>query len=570
MQSPDITATFCATLVDEWVRRGVGHAVVAPGSRSTPMALALLDCPGLAVHVFHDERSAAFAALGMASVSRLPTLLLCTSGTAAANFFPAVIEASHNEVPMLVLTADRPPELHGRGAPQTIDQQHLYGSVVRGFIDTGVPDDADSAQWRATATRAWNASVSGRPGPVHVNLAFREPLVGLAGALPPVIPESRNRNIASGARLPRVGSQQLSQFVARCSAKRGVIVAGARGPTPRVLMSLAHHLGWPVIADPLGGARSGDALAIRHADSWLRDTAIAARFAPEVVLRFGTLPASKVIGAWLRDVAADVVAISETPYLIDPDQRVSMHVVADSDVLCGDLQSVLQPADSDWSDLWRQAEATARTEMAAQLDDEALLSEPGVARNMVAGLPAGSRLVVSSSMPIRDVEWYGGDMNHLVVQANRGVNGIDGVVSTAVGVAAASGKPTGLLIGDIAFLHDQNGLIEVAQRSVDLRMVVVDNRGGGIFSFLPQRSTLDAAMFERVFGTPHRVDLGHLAQAHGLKHQHVQTAAQLRSCIATAGPHITLVSTNRDANVVRHDEIHQRVIARVRAVLAEK
>ncbi len=570
MQSADVTATFCATVVDEWVKRGVQHAVVAPGSRSTPMALALLNAADVAVHVFHDERSAAFAALGISSVTQLPTLLLCTSGTAAANFYPAVIEASHNEVPLLVLTADRPPELQGIGAPQTIDQQRLYGAAVRSFIDAGVPDDADVSQWRKLAARAWNAAVQDRPGPVHVNVAFREPLVGSIGDLPRQSEETPRHTFGANADKLRIGSQLLSQLIARCSAKRGVIVAGARGPTPQVLMSLARHLGWPVLADPLGGARCDDSLAIRHADAWLRDPSLATEFAPEVVLRFGTLPASKVVGAWLRDITADVVAVSRTAFLIDPDRRVSLHVVTDNDALCADLQSVLNPADKVWSEMWQAAERAARDEITDLLDDETSLSEPGVARNMVAGLPSGSRLVVSSSMPIRDVEWYGGGMSHVVVQANRGVNGIDGVVSTAVGVAAASGAPTGLLIGDIAFLHDQNGLVELVRRSVDLRVVVIDNRGGGIFSFLPQRSSLDEATFEKVFGTPHGVNLGHLAQAHGLPHQTVTSAAQLRQTVAAAGPHITLVSTNRTANVARHDEIHRRVIARVRQIVHVK
>jgi 2-succinyl-5-enolpyruvyl-6-hydroxy-3-cyclohexene-1-carboxylate synthase len=559
MQSSDVTATFCATLVDEWCSLGVRHAVLSPGSRSTPMAMALGEAANLRLEVFHDERSAAFAALGAAKASGQPTLLLCTSGTAAANFYPAVIEAAHAEVPLIVLTADRPPELQGVGAPQTIDQKHLYGGVARAYIDLGVADDERSDEWRRGARRAYASATGERPGPVQMNLPFREPLLGVVGPLP-ARDDSR-----SAARTKPIGTELLSKLGSRLRGRCGVIVVGERGVQLPAVQHLAQQLGWPILADPLSGCRSTDPNLIRHADAWLRDTGIASSMRPEAVLRFGALPASKVVNGWLRDSRAEVTAVTKSSFVIDPERQVSMHVVTDAEQLCADLAQVVVPCASSWLERWLAAESVARRVISEQLDDETTLSEPGVARGVLASLPPGSQLVVSSSMPIRDVEWYGGSTDHVRVLANRGVNGIDGVVSTAVGVAFATDRPTGLLIGDVAFLHDSNGLIDLVNRNVDLRVVVVDNRGGGIFSFLPQRSALGTDRFERLFGTPHESDLGALASAHGLRTTYVSGSAELRSSVARRGPQVIIVRTDRDANVARHAELQQLVIAAVKA-----
>jgi len=558
MNSADITATFCATLVDEWVALGVRRAVTAPGSRSTPMALALAANPALTVEVFHDERSASFAALGMAKASRIPTILLCTSGTAAANFHPAVVEASHAEVPLIVVTADRPPELQGIGAAQTIDQKHLYGSVVRSFVDAGVPDDDERAGWRRNARRLHAMATGDRPGPVHINLPFREPLLGVVGCLPERGDEVRRRN-----RKP-VGTETLSRLVARLGNRRGVIIAGANGPTSDRLSALARRLNWPVLADPLGGSRGESGLAVRHADAWLREPALAARFVPEVVLRFGSVPASKVVNSWLRESSAELIVVSDSPFLIDPDRRSSMHVIADPDALCADLSSIVTPVDPSWSTMWEASEKSARVAISGLLDDETRLSEPGAARTTVRNLPEGAALVVSSSMPIRDVEWYSASCAHVTVLANRGVNGIDGVVSTAVGVALAHGGPTGLLIGDVAFLHDSNGLIGLMDRDADVRIVVVDNQGGGIFSFLPQRASLGFERFEQLFGTPHTSDIAKLAGAHGVPAVSVVSTHDLAEALALPGPRVIVVRSDRQENVAVHDAIHTAVQRAIR------
>jgi 2-succinyl-5-enolpyruvyl-6-hydroxy-3-cyclohexene-1-carboxylate synthase len=558
MQSADVTASFCASLVDEWIALGVRYAMLAPGSRSTPMAMALSNADLLHLSVFHDERSAAFAALGAAKTTGLPTLVLCTSGTAAVNFHPAVVEASHAEVPMIVLTADRPPELQGLGAPQTIDQKYLYGSAVRTFIDAGVPDDDRRDEWRNIARRAFQNAVTSRPGPVHVNLPFREPLVGSAQ----MVASRQPFDISNTPRV--VGTEVLSRVVGRLRGKRGVIIAGERGAECDDLMKLAAQLRWPVLADPLGGCRGESVSLIRHADAWLRDSVLAGAFEPQAVLRFGTLPASKVVNGWLRDAAAESTTVTQSPFLVDPDRRTTMHVVADPHLLCRDLAAIVEPVDEAWIRMWTDAESAARGVIARQLDSEHELTEPGVARTTVSAMPTGSQLVVSSSMPIRDVEWYAGSADHFEILANRGANGIDGVVSTAVGVAIASGKPTGLLIGDIAFLHDANGLIGLARRDIDLRIVVVDNAGGGIFSFLPQRSLMQNENFERLFGTPHGSNLAMLAQAHGLRVVVARDTQGLRSALVQHGPSVVLVQSDRDRNVSQHDQIHREVVAAVR------
>jgi len=564
MQSAEVSATFCATLVDEWRVLGVRLAVVAPGSRSTPMAIAIADSD-LRTEIFHDERSAAFAALGAAKASGVPTMLLCTSGTAAVNFHPAVVEASYAEVPLIVVTADRPPELQGVGAPQTIDQRNLYGSSVRRYIDAGVADDERRDDWRRMARRAYESSTGESPGPVQLNIAFCEPLVGSAGQLPARLGEPTSR-------LTRVGSQplstaQIAALAARLRKRRGLIVAGASGASPAGIHELASRLGWPVLADPLGGARNERLAALRHADAILRDGNLARALTPEVVLRFGALPASKVVNGFLRECGAETVAITATPRLADPDRRVSMHIVADLEAAVSDLLVIAEPCDAQWTSQWQAAESAARSVMQNLLHDESWLTEPGVARTLAASLPAGSQLFVSSSMPVRDLEWYAAATDHLHVMSNRGANGIDGVVSSAVGAALGSARTTALLIGDVAFLHDSNGLLRLASRGVDVRIVVVDNRGGGIFSFLPQRSMMSDERFEQLFGTPHEADLAALVAAHGVACETASTTAQLRAALAQPGPRVMIVRTDRNENVARHDEIHRAVVQGARAAI---
>ena len=536
-QPEDVQATFCATLVDEWVRCGMTDAVACPGSRSTPLTLAFAADDRVRVHVHHDERSAAFFALGLGAASGRPAVVVTTSGTATVNMAPAVVEAGLAGVPMLVCTADRPPELRDVAAPQTVDQIHLYGRSVRWFADPGVADQAMAGSWRSIAGRAWAESTGPWPGPVQVNLAFREPLVGTPSELP-VARVGPWHHRASAVRTRPV----LDRDVA---AARGIVVAGRSTPDPDAVVELAGTLGWPLLADPLSGCRS------RHSvvafDSLLRSP-FASRVEPEVVIRSGGLPASKVLSQFLAGSGAHEIAILPVGWWADPNRTASVLVDAVPAAPDGHL-----PVDG-WREAWSEADALAQVAIDEVLD-AAGLTEPGIARHLTATLPAGSTLVVSSSMPVRDVEWFGVPRADLRVLANRGANGIDGVLSTAAGVAA-NGARTTLLVGDLAFLHDVNGLLGSANRQLDLTIVVVDNDGGGIFHFLPQRSSLAADRFERLFGTPHGLDLVAVAEAHGVPARRVSALDELAW---EPGVRVLVATTDRDDNVIVHDRLHQAV-----------
>ena len=559
------TATFCATLVDEWLHCGVRHAVVSPGSRSTPIALEIANRQEIEMHIFHDERSAAFAALGIAKASGVPAILVCSSGTAAVEFHPAVVEAHHSETPILICTADRPAELQGVGAPQTIDQQNLYGVAIRKFVNAEVANDSESHTWRHIARDLFATSLGDVQGPVHLNLRFREPLMGFATNLPPR--SANDAVITKKVALP--SSRSLRKLNKALESENGLIIAGPENYRVESIVRLAEALGWPIIADPRSGTRVPNKLVVAGADAILRDEDFSKRLRPDVVLRFGTLPASKVVNSWLSGSGANQVVITTTPSLTDPDRQCSLHIVSDIDELCAGLVSVhskesVRKRSLSWLDKWVAAEDSAQKAINAALADEPGLTEPGVARAIYALVPEASHLVVSSSMPIRDVEWFGAPRNGLRVHANRGANGIDGVVSTAVGVALATRQPTTLLIGDIALLHDVNGLINLASRKIDLRIVVIDNNGGGIFSFLPQAQTLDEAKFEKIFGTPHDANIKMLAQAHQINTHELTNISDLAEVLSQRGPWLARVVTDRQENVKVHERINQMVASNLR------
>jgi 2-succinyl-5-enolpyruvyl-6-hydroxy-3-cyclohexene-1-carboxylate synthase len=559
------TATFCATLVDEWLQCGVRHAVVSPGSRSTPIALEIANRQEIEMHIFHDERSAAFAALGIAKASGIPAILVCSSGTAAVEFHPAVVEAHHSEVPILICTADRPAELQGVGAPQTIDQQNLYGVSVRKFVNAEVADESESHTWRKIARDLFATSLGKVRGPVHLNLRFREPLMGVATSLPPR--HERSAMIADKVDLP--SARSLRKLKKALNFKNGVIIAGPENYQIESIFRLAQTLSWPVLADPRSGARVPSKFVVAAADSILRDEDFAKKLQPQVVLRFGTLPASKVVNSWLASSGAKQIVITTTPTLADPDQLCALHIVGEIDELCAELVSDRTNGqnnrdDFSWLDLWDTAESSAQKSINAALADEPGLSEPGVARALYGLLPEASNLVVSSSMPIRDVEWFAAPRTGLRVHANRGANGIDGVVSTAVGIALATRQPTTLLIGDIALLHDVNGLIGLVSREIDLRIVVIDNNGGGIFSFLPQAQTLELTKFEKIFGTPHGVNLKMVAQAHQINTYEVANMSDFAEVLSQRGPWLARVVTDRQENVKVHERINQMVASNLR------
>ena len=560
--TPATTATFCATLVDEWVRLGVAHAVVSPGSRSTPMAIALASNSKIALHVFHDERSASFAALGIGMQSGIPAVLLCTSGTAAAQFFAAVIEANYSHVPLLVCTADRPPELQGVGAPQTINQTNLYGTFVRKFIDVGLADDAKSSKWRTIARDAFSATVGVNRGPCHVNLPFREPLVGIAGSLPVADSHSPVRMSADVAT-----ASERKKLSLALRAERGIIIAGNGIDQPRFILELAAKLKWPVFADSRSNCRvapesSHGATVVSSADVVLRHQPSAESLNPTVVLRVGDPPVSKVVNQWLATCGAEQIAVTQQPSLVDPDKVVTTHIVGSFNELFMEMsRGADSRSETDWIGAWKRCEINARTALDEELSKQTRLTEPLCAVTVSEAIATGTNLVVSSSMPVRDLEWFAPPRDGVRVFSNRGVNGIDGVVSTAVGVALSSKSPTALLIGDIAMLHDSNGLLNLIRRDAQLKIIVIDNEGGGIFSFLPQAQAMEGDQFEQLFGTPHSVDFAALAKTHGIAFTWVATAEELRRELANSDTSIIGVRTDRSKNVDDHNVLYSAVAA---------
>jgi 2-succinyl-5-enolpyruvyl-6-hydroxy-3-cyclohexene-1-carboxylate synthase len=539
----DGQAAFAATLVDEWVRGGVVHAVVCPGSRSTPMAVALAARSEVRLHVRLDERSAAFTALGIGKASGVPAVVLTTSGTAAAELHAAVVEADLAGVPLIACTADRPPELRDVGAPQTIDQTHLFGRCVRWFADPGVPHPDARPSWRSLASRAVAEAVAGveGPGPVHLNLPFREPLLGdptAGGGVGPGRGAGRPwHSVVTAAGPPPAGWVSAAVDGGVLSPeRRGVIVAGADGGDTSNVLALAEALGWPVLADPRSGLRTLAPGIIATADGLLRSPGFTERHRPEVVVHLGERWVSKVVNGHLSAAAgtgAHTVVVDPHGRWSDPDRESAEFVRADPDLFCREVTRVVTarsgagaesargPQDS-WLGSWSAAERRARDAIASMVQMDSgpnagrPLDEPTVAAHLFGRLPGRSTLVVSSSMPVRDVEAFGLPRAQPPrVLANRGANGIDGVVSTALGVALASAGPTVALVGDLAFLHDVSALVRTAEFDVDLTVVVADNAGGGIFSFLPPARALDAPSFDRLFGTPQTADPASVAAGFG-------------------------------------------------------
>ncbi|HWE57452.1 MAG TPA: 2-succinyl-5-enolpyruvyl-6-hydroxy-3-cyclohexene-1-carboxylic-acid synthase [Acidimicrobiales bacterium] len=559
----DVQAAFCAVLCDEWARAGVTHAVVAPGSRSTPLLIALDAEDRIQVTVVLDERSAGFTALGLGLASGRPALVVTTSGTASVELHPAVVEAHYAHVPLIAVTTDRPPELQEVGAPQTVDQVGLFGKAVRWSAHPGVASVESQSMWRSLATRAVAEAAR---GPVHLNLAFREPLIGdpAAVAWPPARPEGAPwhalGNVAAAGPDP-----ELVALLAAHTGGRGLIVAGqgadVDGGAPAVF-ALAAHVGWPVLADPRSGCRAPHELLVSTADLLLRSDF--ADQQPDVVLRLGTPWASKVLNQWLAALPAGVPQVFVDPLgrWADPERSARYLSSTTARGLLQALTGSARPAtNTGWTQGWQQAEATARAtvEQLLAAGGDLELSEPAVA---AACLRAGV-LFTSSSMPVRDVEWFGPPVAGARVLCNRGANGIDGVISTAIGVAQADPDvPVVGLLGDLAFLYDAGALLWAARRDVRLSLVVIDNGGGGIFSFLPQAAALPESRFERYWGTPHGLDLTRVAASYGVAATRIDDRTDLDRFLAGAGGpgiRVAVVPSDRAGNVAAHDRINSAV-----------
>jgi 2-succinyl-5-enolpyruvyl-6-hydroxy-3-cyclohexene-1-carboxylate synthase len=562
---------LASAFVEELARGGLRHAVISPGSRSTPLAVALWRQPEIEVTVIVDERSAAFFALGAAQSGGAPVALLCTSGTAAANYHPAICEADESALPLIALTADRPPELRGIGAGQTIDQLKLYGSAVRWFCEVGTheADDAGLLHLRSVACRALAASRGEpRPGPVHLNMPWREPLAplpvdGAVTAIDPLALEGRDgRPLTAVTAIDLEPSAFLLDEVAGHigDARAGVIVAGRQlDPELREpLARLARTAGFPILAEPTSQLRCGPhdrSHVVSTYDLLLRDEGFAQAVAPDLVLRFGAMPTSKPLREWLTASGADQIVVGPFGGWNEPTNRAAAILRANPVEAAAGWAARLGDEDRSPPQRWLAADRAALAAIEKHLASIEEPTEPGVQLALGQAYRDGDLVYTASSMPIRDQEAFlpPSDADALFL-CNRGANGIDGLVSSGIGAAHASGRPTTIVTGDLGLLHDLGGLTALRDVTTPVRIVVVDNDGGGIFGFLPQAGALDSGEFEALLGTPRGVSAEKAAALFDLPHRRLESLVELDEALQ-AGTGLIEVKTDRHANV----ELHRRL-----------
>ncbi len=589
MEQDNKAFAYVGAFVDELVRSGVRHVCVSPGSRSTPLALTIARNASMRIWMHLDERSGAFFALGLAKALDEPVALLCTSGTAAANFLPAVVEAHASGVPLLVFTADRPPELRNVGAAQTIDQNRLFGAHSKWFVDVALPEQTPELlrYARTLAARATALAKASPAGPVHLNFPFREPLIPVRAAPPrdasaDVIEAWQGR--PNGAAWVNVEDSlpSLSEPAARrlatmlAKAERPLIVCGPQSDASLAgpLSALAKSLGAPLLADPLSQMRWGphdhETLIDRY-DSALRHYPTADGFSPDIILRIGSIPTSKTLNDYLKRQSGVPLVLIDASRWPDPSLLASEMIHAQPRLACESLLACIQPQrdgrpQSAWLARWRKVNSTANAAIQEHVSALHETFEGRILSDVVSSMPSPSTLFVSSSMPVRDVDAFGaGDSRSIRVMANRGANGIDGVVSSALGAVAAiaesDGGPLVLVIGDLAMYHDMNGLLAAKLHTLDATIVVINNDGGGIFSFLPQSA--EHEHFEMLFGTPHGLTFEPAAALYGAAYNRAKNSASLRQAIATGiagkGLHIIEIESNRARNVEMHREVWDAV-----------
>lgn len=562
---------WCSVLVETLVRCGVTHAVISPGSRSTPLTIALARHAAIEAIPILDERSAAFFALGVAKQHRRPTVLVCTSGTAGANYFPAVIEAQESHVPLIVITADRPPEMRECASGQTIDQVRLFGSHVNWFHELAVPEASLSLvrYLRQTVAHAAERAQRPSPGPVHLNAPFRDPL--------PPIPNDSAKPLeheidpAFFDHLQAHGNAPPTAVLwQRPTTARGLIVAG--GDTPQdpkkyaeTVLRLSRSLGWPILADVLSPLRHytvDPTQVVAGYDAILRSARLSRDLLPRTVLCLGGWPTSKVLRSWLESSAAEIALVSPHAENRDALHGRTRHISAHVEELTTDAAA---PVDESYIQLWRRSETTVQRILAEALSRPEII-EPRATKLLASHLPEGSALFVASSMPVRDVEYFWPANNRGIrFYFNRGANGIDGTLSCAMGVAHG-GVPTVLLTGDLALLHDTNGFLQREKFRGSLTIVLINNNGGGIFEHLPV-AQFDPP-FESFFATPQKVDFARLCSAYGVEHVAVGGWGQfieLISILPAKGMRVLELHTDR-----KHDAAFRKALFARAAAVAEQ
>ncbi|WP_226677654.1 2-succinyl-5-enolpyruvyl-6-hydroxy-3-cyclohexene-1-carboxylic-acid synthase [Mesobacillus jeotgali] len=569
---------YIAAFVAELSKSGVEDVVISPGSRSTPMALVMAEHPDLRIHIQVDERSASFFALGIAKATRKPVALLCTSGTAAANYYPAVIEASISRVPLIVLTADRPHELRDVGAPQAIDQIHLYGKNVKWFVEMAPPEKTeDMIRYARTVCGRAAATASSYPqGPVHLNFPFREPLIPIMDENMFELPERAGGYVEIETGHLSLSDQTfaaISEDIA--SYTNGVIVCGQLDNSEFTgeVIALAEKLQFPVIADPLSQLRSGehDGQHIIDAyDAFLRNEDAKEALKPDVIIRFGAMPISKALTIFIKEnrTARQFVVDSGAGWR-EPTMSASEMLYCDEALFCKKISEAAAPAGkSDYLQKWLTINELAKEQLSA-ISQVENLSEGKLFQQLTEMLPEGSTLFVGNSMPIRDLDsFFLLNKKNIKVMANRGANGIDGIVSTALGVASVS-QPCYLVLGDLTFYHDLNGLLASKLYNIDINILLINNNGGGIFSFLPQAK--EPKHFEKLFGTPLDLDFSHVVEMYNGKYDLIKDWEQFSETFAknqeVGGLKVMEIRTTRDSNLKEHRDLWNSVSREITTML---
>lgn len=543
---------WCSVWVETWVRCGMKMAVISPGSRSTPLTMALVRHPDVEVVPVVDERSAAFFALGHARRTKTPVVLVCTSGSAGAHYLPALVEAFESDIPLIAVTADRPPEMRECAAGQTINQNRMFGQFVHWYHELAVPEARleQLAYLRQMVRQAWDR---GEQGPIHLNAPFRDPLPPVSDGVD-LLPIEQGLDEAWFG-LPERPQQTSARIriQQRVTTTRGLIVAGPATPADperyvERLATISRATGWPILADVLSPVRQhapADVVIVTAYDLILRNASRGRELTPRYVLALESWPTSKVLRAWLEQSQAEMLMVSLHAGSRDALHGKTREITVDPEAL--DIVGEA-PADPSYTVAWQKAEEAARNAVNAWMgrNDEAFF-EGRVAWIMNQGISDGSLVCVANSMPVRDLEYFWGpSARGIDVVFSRGANGIDGTLSTALGTAHGAERPVYLLTGDLAFLHDSNGLMLAKELRGGLTVILINNDGGGIFEHLPV-AQFDPP-FERYFGTPQRVDFAALCQAHGVTYERGRDWSQLEALLKSpqkSGVKVVEIVTNR-------------------------
>ena len=577
--APNINYAWASLLVEEFIRQGVTRFCISPGSRSSPLSVTAAAHPRAECVIHFDERGLGFYALGLARGTGRPAVVITTSGSASGNLLPAVIEAAQDGVPMIVLTADRPPELRDVAAKQAIDQVRVFGSFARWFHDLPCPDTRISpAMVLTTVDHAVARSTGTHPGPVHLNCMFREPLAPVSdgldaeaclqpvqGWLKQAGPYTRH---VPGELTPSANEAGMLASVLQTAERGLIVVAGQKSAAEAdAIALLSRRLGWPVFADILSGLRHRTDLPglVRAADLVLN---LKQEQKPDVVLQFGAHLTSKRAHAYvIRSRPRAYVVVDAAPIRIDPDHAVTHRVHSSAAALDRALAGVLaEPATaSSWLCLWQDQDARFRQALDAAMGAHPALTEPGVVREVARAAPEGHALFFASSMPVRYGDSFAHELKARRIAGNRGASGIDGNLATGIGYADGNRMPVTVVIGDLALLHDLNSLALVRHAAHPVIIVVINNDGGGIFSFLPIRES--APEFDRVFGTPHGCQFAQAAAQFGIGYRKALSpddfAAAYRDALAAGKSALIEVATEREANLRYHRQLFKDVQERM-------